>query len=92
MRLCAGFRNAGPDDGVVAERHDHARPVALVQPRQRLDVEMVVVIVRDQDGVDARQVVEGHTRFIDAARADEAERAGAQRIDRVDQQVETPIW
>ena len=88
MRLGDGIGDARPDDRVVAQRHDHARPVALVDAGQRLDVEMVVVVVRDQHDVDARQVRKGDAGLVDALGADEGQRARTLRIHRVDQQVE----
>ncbi len=69
-------------------RHAHAGQVAQHGAGQRLDVEMVVVVVCDQYGIDRRQVVEGDARRVDALRPHEAEGAGALGIDRVDQEVE----
>ena len=77
MRLSAGIGNAGADDRVIAEGHDHARLVSGMQQRQRLDVEMVVMVMRDQHSVDLRQVGEGDARRIHALRTDEGEGAGA---------------
>ena len=46
-----------------------------VQPRQRLDVEMIVVAVRDQHDIDRRQRVERDAGIVDALRPDEARTA-----------------
>ena len=42
-------------DRIVAERRDDARAVSGGKPRQRRDIEMVVMRMRDQDDIDRRQ-------------------------------------
>jgi hypothetical protein len=61
-------------DGVVAERRDHAHPMRRRQPRQRRDIEMIVVAVRDQRDIDRRQVRKIDARIIDPLRPEQAER------------------
>jgi hypothetical protein len=81
-------RVVGAHDGVVAERGDDARTIGGREPRQGRDVEVVVVIMRDQHRVDCRQRTEGDARIVDALGPGEAERRGALRPHRVDQQIE----
>ena len=81
-------RMRGPDDRVVAERRDDPRPVAPPEPPQGLDVEMVVMVVRDQHRVDRRQVLEGDARRVDPLGPGEGDRARPLREDRVGQEVE----
>ena len=77
MSLGADRRIVGVHDGVVAERGDHARPVRGRKPRQRRDIEMVVMAMRDQHEVDRRQRLEGDAGIVDAFRPDEGEGRGA---------------
>src|SRR5271163_4053997 len=60
-------------DGVVAERRDDARAMRFGEPRQRRDIEMVVVRVRDENDVDRRQVSKGDARIVDTFRPGEFE-------------------
>jgi hypothetical protein len=75
-------------DDVLAKRCDHARPVRGREPRQRGDVEMIVMAMRYQHGVDRRQVGKGDTRIVDTLRPETEERRGAGRPDRVQQHVQ----
>ena len=56
-----------------AERDEEAR-AALGERLDRLHVEVIVVVVRDQDRVDARQLVQGDRRLEEAARTDQGRR------------------
>ena len=87
-RLGADRRIMRLHDGVVAERRDDARPMCRVKPRQRLDVEVVVMTVRHQHDVDRRQRFERNAGIVDPHRSHEADRRDALRPDRVDQDVE----
>ena len=64
----------GAHDGVVAERRDDARAMGRGEPREGRDVEVVVVIMRDQHRVDCRQRVERDAGIVDALGPGEAER------------------
>ena len=76
-RLGTDRRIVVAHDGVVAERRDHARVELRGEPRQRLDVEMVVVAMRHQHDVDRRQRVERDARIVHADRPEEAHRRDA---------------
>ena len=82
-RPCTGLA----DDAVVAEAGDDLRTVALPETLQRRLIEMVIVIVADQNEVDARQIVKCDAGGGDTLRP-EPQRAGAIGIDRVGQNVE----
>jgi hypothetical protein len=86
-RFDGDVRASAADDHVVAEGGDDARPRSAPEPGDGGEVEMVVVAVGDQDGVDRRQVGQRHAGGIDPAGAEPAQRAGARRPDRVDQDV-----
>ena len=75
-------------DGVVAERRDDARAMRGGEPRQRRDIEMIVVAVRHQHDVDRRQVGKRDAGIVDPLRPDEAERRRALRPDRIEQDIE----
>ncbi len=73
----------------MAERREKPRFIALIQPPQRLDVEMVVMAVGDQNDVDFRQVVKGDAGRMNAlGAAGEAKRRGAIGPDRIDQNIQ----
>ncbi len=76
------------DDGIVADRRHDQRVMALLQPLQRREVEVVVVIVADQHHVDRRQVGEGDARLVDPLRPGEGEWRGAVRPHRIGQDVQ----
>ena len=76
-------------DGVIAERRDDARAMRGGEPRQCLDIQMIVVCVRYQDDIDRRQVGEGDARIVHAFRPGETERRRALRPYRVEQHIET---
>ena len=76
-------------DRVIAERRDDPRAMRGGEPRQRRDIEMIVVGVRHQHDVDRRQVGEGDAGIVDPFRPDVAERRRALRPDRVEQDIET---
>ena len=59
------------EPGLEAQRHDEARIEDARQAADRCLVEMVVVVVRDQDEVDRRQIVEGNARRRVPADADQ---------------------
>src|SRR5262249_19251274 len=50
------------------ERHQEERSGRRSQLRDRRQIEMIVVIVRDDHNVDARKIAEGHSRRPEAAR------------------------
>ena len=83
-----GSSPAAAQDRVVAEAGDDQRPVALPEAAQRRQVHMVVMIVADEDEVDPRQVLEADAGRAHPARADEGERRGALRPDRIGEDVE----
>ena len=64
----------GTHHGVVAERRDDARPVGRRQPRQRRDIEMVVMAVGHQHRIDRRQRVERDAGIVDPFRPGKADR------------------
>ena len=74
-------------DCVIAERRDDARAMRGRQPRQRGDIEMIVVSVRHQHDIDRRQVRKADARVVHAFGPDETERRGALRPNRVEQHV-----
>ena len=66
-------------DGVVAERRDDARAMRRGEPRQRVDIEMIVMAVGHQHDVDGRQIRERDAGIVHALRSDGAERRGSLR-------------
>ena len=58
------------------------------KPRQRCDIKMVVMRMRDQDHIDRRQVRKGDAGIVHPFRPDKAERRCALRPHRIDQNVE----
>jgi hypothetical protein len=78
----------GAHHGVVAERGDHSRPVGGGQARQRRHIEVIVMAVRHQHRIDRRQGVERDAGVVDPLRPGEADRRGALRPYRIEQQVE----
>ena len=67
-------RIVGAHHRIVAEWRDDVRPVGGGESRKRRDVEVVVVPVRDQHGVDRRQRVEGDPGIVDPLRSGKARR------------------
>jgi hypothetical protein len=61
---------------VAQRRHDLARRT-LLQPAQRGQVHVVVVVVTHQDDIDVREVVERYAGGVDAGRAGPLHRAHA---------------
>jgi hypothetical protein len=70
-----------------AQPAKNARPVPLFQAFERGQVQMVVVIVREQDEIDLRQVVESNPGRPMAPRPDPGNGGDAFRPDRVGQDV-----
>ena len=81
------IRMAGANDRIVAERRHEVRPVAPPQAIEAGQIEMVIMIVRQQHRVDRRQVRERDARRIDPPGPGEIERTGALGKDRIDQNV-----
>jgi hypothetical protein len=75
-------------DRVITKRRDDARPMRGGEPRQGRQIEMVVVAVRDQDGIDRWQCFECDARIVDTPRAGKAHRRDALGPDRVEQEIE----
>ena len=69
------IRDMAAYDGVVAERRDDQRPVAIVEPPERRDVEVIIMVVRQQHRIDPRQILERDAGGGDAPRPREADRA-----------------
>ena len=88
IRLGADRRIVVAHDRVVAERRDHSRVELRGEARQRLDVEMVVVAMRDQHDVDRRQGVERDAGIVHPDRPEKADRRDASRPHRIDQDVQ----
>jgi hypothetical protein len=84
----ACVRHGLPDDGIVAERGDDEGSVRGLQPAQRCDVEMVVVIVRQQHGIDRRQIGKGDPGCGHSARPGEADGTGPIGPERIGENVE----
>jgi hypothetical protein len=61
------------------------------EPRQGREIEVIVVRVRHQHGVDWRQIRKGDSRIVHPRRPDHPERRCAPRPDRVEQQVEPAV-
>ncbi len=76
--------------GLHAERHDEqGRTLRLpVQRQHAVQVEVVVVVVRDQHRVDVRQFAKRQPRRLGALRAQETQRRGALGEDRIGEQVD----
>ena len=61
--------------------------MSLLQPQERLDVEVVIMVVCDQDQVDGRQILERQARGAYALGAQAAKGTDTLRIDRVSQHI-----
>ena len=82
-------RGIGPTHcHIVAKRGDHARGKVLCEPRQRRDIEMIVVPVRDQHDVDLRQLLERDAGIVVPLRPRPADRREPHRPDGIDHDVE----
>ncbi len=81
-------RIMGAHHRVIAERRDDARPVHGGEPRERGEIEMVVVAVRHQHGVDCGQRLECDPGIVDPLRSGKAHRRGALRPYRIAQEVD----
>jgi hypothetical protein len=57
-----------------AERDEELRPLRARELLDRVDVEVVVVVVADDDGVDRGQRIQCRGRFVKPLRADGARR------------------
>src|SRR5262249_12280821 len=60
----------------------------FLQADQRLDIQMVVMVVCDQDQVNRRQVSERKARIAHASRSNVAEGTDALRVDRIRKNVQ----
>lgn len=80
--------NPGADDNIIAKRRDEVGFVVNVKLLQRLQIQMIIMIMRDQHEIDRRQICKLHTGRIDALGPDKAEGAGALRPDRIDQNIQ----
>src|SRR3984893_12224684 len=80
----AEFREKCP----FAEAGDEPRRVLLLQPQQRLDVQVVIVVVCDEHQVNRWQRLKCEAWVADAPWTETAERTDALRIDRIRQHVE----
>ncbi|MNL64903.1 hypothetical protein D3C87_1891720 [compost metagenome] len=76
------------DDRIVAERGDDVWAVLFMQPFQRGEIEVIIVIMGNDHDVDGRQVFKGDAGRDDASGAYEGKRTGALRPDRVGQNIE----
>ncbi len=75
------------DEGVVAERGEDGGAVGAPEATKTGEIEVVVVIVGDEDGVDARELIEGDAGWVVALGAGERERGAALGEDGVDEKV-----
>ena len=82
-------RIMGAHHGVIAERRDDARPMGGGQPRQRRDIEMIIMPVRHQHRIDRRQCIECDARIVDPFRSGKADRGGTRRPHGIAQEVDT---
>jgi hypothetical protein len=71
-----------------AQGHDDTRLVARIQRPQRIGVEVVVVVVRDQHEIDLRHRLQCEGRRRDALRARPLQRRRALRPPRIGEDVE----
>ncbi len=81
-----GVRVAHGD--IVAERRDHARREFRREFRQRREIEMVVMAMRDQHDVDLRQRVERNAGVVVPLGPGEGDGRGPHRPHRIDENVE----
>jgi len=61
-------RDRAPDDRIIAERRHDKRSVALNQASKRGHIQMVIMIVAKQNGVDRRQIAEINGRDTNTSR------------------------
>lgn len=73
---------------MIAERRDDLWCVLGVKCTQCIDVEVVIVVVRDQHEVDRRQVAHQDARRVAAKRSGKGDGACATRPDRIGQYVD----
>src|SRR5882757_4466196 len=72
----------------VPEAGDESRRVHFLETQECFDIEVVVVIVRDEHQMDRWQLLKRKAGITDAFRADATERTGALRINRIGQYIE----
>src|SRR5919197_3747297 len=88
------FRNVADSAGVkqrtIPEAGYEARPVLGAQPGERLDVQMVVMVMADEHEIDRRQVFEPQSGRSMPLRAGPGDRAGALGPDGIGEDVEAP--
>ncbi len=56
-----GFIQLGTEDFIIAKRRDVAWAVRSMNALQRLDIQMIVVIMRDNHEIDSRQIFQPDT-------------------------------
>ena len=81
------FRIVSTDDGVVAKRGYDLRAVPHPKGVDGGQVQVIIVIVRDEDQIDARKMVERDTRRIVTSGTREGDRARPLGPDRIGQDV-----
>ena len=72
-------------------RNDELGLSAIRQPAQRGQIQMIVVIVAEEHGIDAGKILPPHSRLPAAARTDRGERTGPLRPDRIGQNVDAAL-
>ncbi len=75
-------------EGTIAESGYESGRMRLVQPQQRLDVEVVIVVVCHEDQVNGRQILEGQAGSAHAFGAEAAKGTDALRVHGIGQNVE----
>jgi len=77
------------EEGAVPETGDEVRCVRRLELQECFDIQVVVVIVRDEDQMDRRQIGEGESRITHASRPQMPKRTRALGIDGIRQDVES---
>src|SRR5207237_6180943 len=74
----------------VPQAGDEARVMRFLEPHERVDIEMVVVVVSDEHEVDRRQLIKREPRGAYPLGADPPQGAYPLRIHRVREDIQTP--
>jgi hypothetical protein len=91
-RLHHNVQIALADNCVIAKWRQNAGPIPMPEPRQRRKLEMVIVIMRNEHGIDRRQVIEGDTRRVSTLRPNKGKWACSVRAYWIGQDIEPRAW
>src|SRR5450755_4747745 len=88
VEICDSSKAVLLKERAVPKTADKARPMLAVQARERLNVQVIVMVMADQYKINRRQIFKSNSRKVTPLRSGPTKRAGALRPGRISQDVD----